>query len=127
MSSEEVGGPCRLQAQVPHRPTVASDPQSRSGPAGAASRPGRCVQTRGEASWSGPRQSLGGRAGEVSSGREGRRRGGQNSSSGVGSKMATGKAGDRWSLSAAELEKWGKGKEEINISTVRNLKINPKP
>ncbi len=41
--------------------------------------------------------------------REGRRRGGQNSSSGAGSKMATGKEGDRWSLSAAELEKWGKG------------------
>lgn len=41
--------------------------------------------------------------------------------------MATGKAGDRWSLSAAELEKWGKGKEKINIITVRNLKINPKP
>lgn len=52
---------------------------------------------------------------------------GQNTSSGAGSKMATGKAGDRWSLSAAEREKWGKGKEKINITTVRNLKINPNP
>lgn len=52
---------------------------------------------------------------------------GQNTSSGEGSKMATGKAGDRWSLSAAEREKRGKGKEKINITTVRNLKINPNP
>lgn len=43
---------------------------------------------------------------------------------GAGSKMATGKAGDRWSLPDAELEKWGK--ENINTITVRNLKINPK-
>lgn len=67
-------------------------------------------------------QELEGSAGEV---REGGR--GQNASSDASSKMATGKAGDRWSLSAVALEKRGKGKEKINIITVRNLKIDPKP
>lgn len=45
----------------------------------------------------------------------------------AGSKMATDKAGDRWSLPDVELEKWGKKNEKINTITVRNLKINQKP
>lgn len=41
--------------------------------------------------------------------------------------MAADKAGDRWSLPDAELEKWGKKNGKINTITVRNLKINQKP
>lgn len=44
----------------------------------------------------------------------------------AGSKTAAGKAGDRWSLSEAEREKWAKGKEKINTIADRNLKINSK-
>lgn len=60
-------------------------------------------------------------------GEGGKQRGPELKQPSVGSKMATGKAGDRWSLSDAELEKWGeKEKEKINTITVRNLKINQK-
>lgn len=43
----------------------------------------------------------------------------------AGSKMAASKAGDRWSLSDAELEKWGKGKGK-NYHCSQKFKNKPK-
>lgn len=57
-------------------------------------------------------------------GREGRRRGA--GGPGAGSKMATGKAGDRWSLSEAELEKVGKGKGKNKYHHSQKLKNKPR-
>lgn len=42
----------------------------------------------------------------------------------AGSKMAAGKAGDRWSLPGAEMEKWGKGKNKYHHS--QKFKNKPK-
>ena len=45
---------------------------------------------------------------------------------GAGSKMAAGEAGDRWSLSDAELEKWGKGKGKNKYRHSHKFKNKPK-
>lgn len=45
---------------------------------------------------------------------------------GAGSKMAAGEAGDRWSLSDAELEKWGKGKGKNKYRHSQKFKNKPK-
>lgn len=44
---------------------------------------------------------------------------------GAGSKMATGKAGDRWSLPDAELEKWGKEKGKYKYHYSQKFKNKP--
>lgn len=43
----------------------------------------------------------------------------------AGSKMATGKAGDRWSLPDAETEKWGKGKGKNKYHHSQKFKNKP--
>ena len=45
---------------------------------------------------------------------------------GAGSKMAAGEARDRWSLSDAELEKWGKGKGKNKYRHSQKCKNKPK-
>ena len=45
---------------------------------------------------------------------------------GAGSKMAAGEAGDRWSLSDAKLEKWGKGKGKNKYHHSQKFKNEPK-
>jgi len=45
---------------------------------------------------------------------------------GAGSKMAAGEAGDRWSLSDAKLEKWGKGKGKNKYHHSQKFKNKPK-
>lgn len=44
----------------------------------------------------------------------------------AGSKMAAGKAGDRWSLPDAEMEKWGKGKGKNKYHHSQKFKNKPK-
>lgn len=44
----------------------------------------------------------------------------------AGSKMAAGKAGDRWSFPGTETEKWGKGKGKNKYHRSQKFKNKPK-